>query len=741
MSEQNGREIITQGAHVQVLLPLVFRTPFDYRVGEGIAVRAGDWVEVPFGKKSVWGVVWGTAPGTVDEKKIKTILRLCGHLPPMSDAMRSFIQFVARYTLAPLGMVLKMVITIPEALEPPEAETRYRMPTLPVETAPKLTPARQRILAYLSDFTPRSPKEIILHAKVSPAVIREFAKAGGLETIESMPIHSPLTLHAHALITHPPSLSSDQTAAAMRLRETLTEAFSVTVLDGVTGSGKTEVYFDTIAAAMETGKQVMVLLPEIALSIQWLSRFQKRFGFAPDIWHSGVGHAKKRDIWRALAAGESRVVVGARSALFLPFTRLGLIVVDEEHDASYKQEEGVIYHARDMAVARASNEKIPAVLVSATPSLETEFNIERGRYRRVHLPARHGGASMPSVQLIDMRLEKLPAGSWLSETLKQALARTFIAKQQSMLFMNRRGYAPLMLCRSCGHRFQCPHCSAWLVTHKSPPRLQCHHCGHTTPMPRQCPECKKDDTLVPYGPGVERIAEEVRQLLPQARVEMMTSDHIDTPEKADALIHAMMNGEIDVLVGTQMIAKGHHFSGLELVGVIDSDMGLGGGDLRASERTYQLLHQVSGRSGRETTEGKVYLQTYLPEHPVMQALLAGERDRFMRLEAQMREDADMPPYGKLASIVVEGADEKEVAAFARELVRAQGKAQITSQELKVLGPAPAPIMLLRGKYRYRILLKALRQYPLQSALSGWILDHKIPSTLRVKIDIDPYNFI
>jgi primosomal protein N' (replication factor Y) len=690
MCEQNGREIIRAGDRVAVLLPLVFANAFDYRVEGGMELAAGDWVRVPFGRKSLWGVVWGKGSGDVEEAKLRTVEAFAAHLPPMSAPMRSFIEWVAWYTLAPSGMVLKMAIAVPEALE--------------------------------------------------QSGEKEGGRGKRVKERKKQPPEPP----------HPPLLSLTQAAAATELRTALARGFSVHVLDGVTGSGKTEVYFDTIAEALHVGKQAVVLLPEIALSVQWLGRFTARFGFTPHLWHSGVTPARRRDTWRQVALGEARVVVGARSALFLPFCALGVIVIDEEHDGSYKQEDGVIYHARDMGVARARAEKIPILLVSATPSLETEYNIAQGRYIRLHLPSRHGAAEMPQIKLIDMRSEKLDAQHWLSQPLKDALLATLACKQQAMLFMNRRGYAPLMLCRSCGHRFQCPHCTSWLVLHRSRAKLLCHHCGHSVTLPKQCPDCKHDDCLIPFGPGVERVAEEVRALLPDARVGVMTSDGCsigaganEKPVPPEAVIHAMIAGEIDILVGTQMIAKGHHFGNLALVGVLDADMGLAGGDLRAGERTYQLLHQLAGRAGREATKGDVWLQTYQPTHPVMQALAAGERDRFMALEAQMREEALMPPYGKLAALIIEGKSESEVAAFARALVMRLGiqdPATPSSPSPLILGPAPAPLLMLRGKYRYRILIKATRQFALQSWLDARVTLQP-PKTLRVKVDIDPYNFL
>lgn len=535
----------------------------------------------------------------------------------------------------------------------------------------------------------------------------------------------------------PVVLSGDQLAAAEALAAKLGAGFSVTLLDGVTGSGKTEVYFDAMAKLLQTEAQVLVLLPEISLSVQWLARFERRFGFLPHIWHSGLPPGRRKHTWRAVADGSARVVVGARSALFLPYRKLQMIVADEEHDSSYKQEDGVIYHARDMAVARARFEQFPAVLVSATPSLETWNNVRTEKYAALHLHARHAGASLPDITMIDMRTAGLERGAFLSGELRKALAETFARGEQSMLFLNRRGYAPLTLCRACGHRFQCPQCTAWLVMHKTRPRLQCHHCGYVLPLPKECPECKAEDTLYPCGPGVERIAEEVAALFPQARVGVLASDHTETYDELQTRILAMERGEIDILIGTQMMAKGHHFAGLALVGVVDADLGLAGGDLRAAERTYQLLHQISGRAGREHIAGKVLIQSFAPDHPVMKALVAGDRATFMALELTEREAGQMPPFSRLAAVIVEAVHEDQAASLAKALARAAPKAV----GVQVLGPAPAPLYMLRGKYRQRLLVRARRELNLQHYVSEWLSSVSVPRSVRVKVDIDPYSFL
>ncbi|NBX03144.1 MAG: primosomal protein N' [Alphaproteobacteria bacterium] len=536
-------------------------------------------------------------------------------------------------------------------------------------------------------------------------------------------------------------LSDTQKNGADTLEEKLGKGFSVTLLDGVTGSGKTEVYYDTIAKilASDAEAQVLVMLPEIALSVQSLSRFEQRFGTAPLVWNSEITPAKKRATWQAISQGSARVIVGARSALFLPYKKLALIVVDEEHDQSYKQEEGVIYHARDMAVARARFEKLPVLLVSATPSLESYYNVKQGKYAEVSLPARHGAAEMPDIHMLDMKKVPVARGGFISEPLREKIAAAVAAGHQAMLFLNRRGYAPLMLCRACGHRFQCPDCSSWLVLHKGKPRLECHHCGYNLPVPKTCPSCQAEDNFAPCGPGVERISEEVVAFMPEARVAVMASDSSENFKGVEETIVAMAERKIDVLIGTQMIAKGHHFAGLAVVGVVDADLGLAGGDLRAAERTYQLLHQLSGRAGRESVAGSVYLQSYFPEHPVMQALISGDRDKFLAAELTARKNGNMPPFARLAAVIVDGAKENEVLQTAKQLAASAG--HHSNKALHILGPAPAPLFMLRGKFRYRLLVQADKNINLPEFMQSWLGSVQHPSSVRVRADIDPQSFL
>jgi primosomal protein N' (replication factor Y) len=716
---------------VSVLLPLPLPEAYDYRLPEGLDAPPGAFVRVPLGRRELVGVVWGAGDGQVTPARLRDVSARA-EAPPLGAALREFVDWVAAYTLSPPGAVLRMAMSVAEALGPPRRRAGY----VPGGHEPKrMTAARARVLAEAADGPPRPVVELARAAGVSPSVVRGLADAGALEAVE---------LAAGAMFPKPDwrrpgaMLSPDQAAAAADLTAKVEAArFGVTLLDGVNGAGKTEVYFAAIAAALAAGRQVLVLLPEIALGAQWLTRFSDRFGVVPAEWHSDITAARRRDTWRAVATGDARVVVGARSALFLPFPELGLIVVDEEHDASFKQEDGIIYHARDMAVVRAHLEGIPIVLTSATPSLETVVNVEGGRYDRLHLPDRHGGAGLPRVTAVDMRRDAPAAGRWLSPALHKALADTLAAGEQAMLYLNRRGYAPLTLCRACGHRMGCPNCSAWLVEHRHVGRLQCHHCGYATRLPETCPNCNAEARFAACGPGVERLAEEVAERLAGARVAVMASDTVTSPAAAAELVRRVAAHEVDLLIGTQIMAKGHHFPLLTLVGVVDADLGLAGGDLRAAERTYQLLHQVAGRAGRADRPGRVLLQTYMPEHPVMQALIAADRDAFLAREAEDRRARGLPPFGRLAALIVSGLNEDAVITTARALRRSAPR----GDGVETLGPAPAPLTLLRGRYRYRLLLKASRTTPVQRLLRDWLARVRSSAGVRIQVDVDPYSFL
>jgi len=717
---------------ISVLLPLPVAGPYDYKVPRDMILQPGDFVHAPLGSREMTGVVWGPATGDVDEKKLRPITDRIDTIP-LPEESRRFIDWVAAYTLSAPGAVLRMALRAPDALVPPKPVTAY-LATTPPEGL-RITAARARVLDTLRDSPPLTASDLAKEAGVTPSVIKGLADAGALERVELAP---PPAFADPDVTRARMALSDDQAQAARALCEDVeADRFAVTLLDGVTGSGKTEVYFEALATALAAGRQVLVLLPEIALTPQWLDRFERRFGVAPAVWHSDLSQVRRRKTWRAVADGVARVVVGARSALFLPFPQLGLVIVDEEHESAFKQEDGVAYHGRDMAVVRARIADCPIIVASATPSLETRVNVERDRYKAIALPERFGLSALPTIETIDMRDSDLRADRFLSQPLVDALVQNMADGEQALLFLNRRGYAPLTLCRTCGHRFACPSCSAWLTEHRFRKRLQCHHCGYEVPAPTNCPSCDNADTLVACGPGVERIAEEVKALLPEARIEIMTSDTMRGPEAAQRLVRSVENQEIDILIGTQMVAKGHHFPNLTLVGIVDADLGLAGGDLRAAERTYQVLQQVAGRAGRAERPGRVLIQTFQPEHPVMQALASGDRDGFMALETDARRSGAWPPFGRLAAIIVSSRD----PGVADDLARALARCAPDSPGVRVLGPAPAPLSLLRGQHRRRLLLKAGLDQPIQGLVRAWISQIKVPSNARVRVDIDPYSFL
>ncbi len=654
---------------LSVLLPAPLADTFDYLPPEDGRPEPGTFVEVPFGGRSMIGVVWGDGHGGVPLTKLKSIARVLP-LPPLPPVSRSFIDWVAAYTLTPRGAVLKMAFGNASLLEPKKRD-----------------------------------------AFVCPSFD---------------PDHNV------------PQLNEDQKKAAdVLIKNVAAGRYAATLLDGVTGSGKTEVYCEAIASCLRRGQQALIMLPEIAMTAALLDRFAARFGSRPVEWHSGLGDRQRRLHWHAIAHGEARLVLGARSSLFLPYPNLGLIVVDEEHEAAYKQEEGVIYNGRDMAVVRAHLGNVPVVLSSATPSLETLFNVRQNKYSHAVLPSRFGDAAMPRIELVDLRKFKLSSQEFISPPLLEELQKTLAAKQQAMLFLNRRGYAPLTLCRACGHRLQCPRCTAWLTEHKQSGRLICHHCDYSMRLPDKCPSCGAEGRLAACGPGVERIAEEVRARLPAARFAVMASDTLDNPQAAQTLVDQVARREIDILIGTQIMAKGYHFPLLTLVGIVDGDLGLAGGDPRASERTFQLLQQMAGRSGRAEDAGRVLLQTVSPDHPVMKALVKGDRDAFMDIELKEREAYRLPPFARLASLTVSGSDMREVIRAAQHLADIAPK----DGKIRVLGPAPAPFAKLRGKYRHRLMVQAPRNVNLPATIKSWLAEINLPRNLKLLIDIDPYSFM
>jgi primosomal protein N' (replication factor Y) (superfamily II helicase) len=718
---------------VRVILLNAALGPLDYRLPNGAAAEPGSIVLAPLGPRQMTGVVWEpdrAETEEVGESRLRPLLQVYD-LPPLSEPLRRLIEWTSDYYLAPLASVLRMTLASGSALDGARTVAEYR-PTGHVPD--RLTLQRKQALDRI-EGRQGLIRELALAADVSDGVIRGLVRSGAIEAIGVAvddPFPRPDPEH------DPPRLEQAQREAAREFVLAVQNAeFAPFLLDGVTGSGKTEVYFEAVAEALRMGSQTLVLLPEIALTEPFLKRFAARFGCEPVAWHSGLRQSQRRRAWRAIATGDAKVVVGARSSLFLPYRQLGLIVVDEAHETSFKQEDGVQYHARDVAVMRAKLERVPVILASATPAIETRHMAEIGVYREVKLPARFGGAEMPDIAAIDLLQDPPPRGRWLAPTLVRELQENLGRGEQSLLFLNRRGYAPLTLCRHCGHRFQCPNCTAWMVEHRLVHRLACHHCGHMMPPPHACPECKEEDSLVPVGPGVERIADEVKALFPEARTAIVTSDTIWSPAKAAEFVGRMEAGAIDIVVGTQLVTKGYHFPNLTLVGVVDADLGLSGGDLRAAERSFQQISQVSGRAGRGEKPGRVLVQTHEPTAPVISALVGGDAEGFYAAETEARREAAMPPFGRLAGIIVSSENLSEATEIARLIARTAPRLD----NMAVFGPAPAPLAMLRGRHRQRLLVHAARSLPVQDIIRDWLGALDWPRGVRVAVDVDPYSFL
>jgi primosomal protein N' (replication factor Y) (superfamily II helicase) len=721
-------------SRARVLLLNAALGPLDYRVPHGMTVEPGSIVLAPLGPRQIAGVVWEPehmpSDAEVGDNRLRNLVAAYD-LPPIAAPLRRLIEWTANYYLAPPAAVLRMALSSASALDGGRTVIEYRATGNVPE---RLTAQRAQALERIGERQ-GLVRELAAIADVSDGVIRGLVKVGAIEAIEvavDAPYAEPDPDHA------PPALSPVQRGVADTIVAAVeTRAFDPMLLDGVTGSGKTEVYFEGIAAAVKAGRQTLVLLPEIALTEPFLKRFEARFGHLPVAWHSDLRQSQRRRAWRAIASGEAKVVCGARSALFLPYRDLGLIVVDEAHETSFKQEEGVMYHARDVAVMRGAFEKVPVLLASATPAIETRQMVEIGKYRELKLPGRFGKAQMPEISIVDLTQDAPPRQRWLAPSLVAALHDTRERGEQSLLFLNRRGYAPLTLCRTCGHRFRCPNCTSWMVEHRLTARLACHHCGHVMPPPAACPECHEEDSLVACGPGVERIADEVAALLPEARTALVTSDTIWSPAKAAEFVNRMEAGDIDIVIGTQLITKGYHFPNLTLVGVVDADLGLQGGDLRAAERSFQQIAQVAGRAGRGEKPGRVLVQTREPSAPVIQALVTGDAESFYAAETESRREANAPPFGRYAAIIVSAENQAEALDTARLI----GRKAPEVEGMIVFGPAPAPLAMLRGRHRQRLLVHARRALDVQDVIRQWLGALEWPRGVRVAVDVDPYSFV
>ena len=737
MAKEGGglaERVYRPGDLVGVLTTEPLGRVLDYRAPEG-GCGDGDFVEVPLGPRRVLGVVWGPGLGDFDPARVRPVGRVLD-ARPMRAELRAFLARAAEYTLTPLPSMLRLATRAPGLGDPPSMRKVYRL-TGAVPNS--LTDARHRVVEALREFgaAPVTLAELAEAAGCGASVVKGLVKLGVIleeEAPRDLP-YPRLTAGVGVRLEGDQVAAGDALVAAVAMG-----GYSATLLKGVTGSGKTEVYLEAVAECLRARRQALVMLPEIALTAEFLTRVEARFGARPAEWHSGVTMTERRRLWRMVGQGEAGLVVGARSALFLPFQDLGLIVVDEEHDTSYKQEDGVLYHARDMAVLRAAIAGCAVVLASATPSLESWANVEAGKYQRLDLGSRFGAADLPRMQAIDMRAERLPGDKWISPTLAGKVEAVVKRGEQALLFLNRRGFAPVTLCRACGHQVGCDQCDARMVEHRFQKRLVCHQCGATKPVPLACPSCGVEGRMAAVGPGVERLAEEVAARFPTARVSVLSSDLFGSARALKEAIAGIAGGEADIIIGTQIVAKGHNFPLLTLVGVIDADLGLQGSDLRAAERTFQLMRQVSGRAGRTADrKGEAWLQTHQPEHPVIRAILGGDEEAFWAAEAAERRLAGVPPYGRMAGIILSSTDVAQVFDFGGELARRDGPLQRIGAQ--VYGPAPAPIARVRGRHRVRLLVKAEKGAPLQAAIAEWLAGVKVPRDLRVAVDIDPQSFL
>lgn len=650
---------------IGVLLPLAVDHAFTYNSREKVEI--GQLVRVPFRNKSIIGVVI-TIDGTHIESSFKIVERV--YDIKLSRQFLSFLRKVAGYNIIQQGMVFKMALSVPEAID-----------------------SLQK--GELSNYR-----------------------------TEELSQNIPLT--------------KEQEIAAASLKAMLLKGYNVCLLDGVTGSGKTEVYLNVIEEVINCGGQALVLLPEILLTSQLIERFKKKFKITyPVEWHSGLSLKVKKDNWQQIVTGKAKFIVGARSALFLPYKDLKIVVIDEEHDLSYKQEEGQVYNARDMAILRAKEENIMALLSSATPSIETIHNVKLGKYDIVELRNRYGDARVPQILLVDINKDKKKKkDEWISSELRGLMVENYNNKKQTLLFLNRRGYAPMTFCGECRHKVGCPNCNFNLVEHRNKRNLQCHYCGYVTDIFTECPHCGNRDKLTAIGPGVERLEQELATFLPNAKVTILTSDTVINQKKVVQVLESIANNQVDVIIGSQMVTKGLHFPNLELVGVVDAESNVFGGDIRALERMYQVLHQVAGRAGRQSIDGKVVIQTLDPKNAHLQNLKIWNRQGFIDAELEDRKAANMPPYSRVVIITASSLSEKCNIDFCNKL--AIYIPQLA--DVRILGPSLAPIFMLRRRYRHRFVVIAPKSTNIQSVIKQWLNTVKKPANIKIKIDVDPYNF-
>ena len=736
---------------VAVLLIGPFNDTFDYLIEENInEISPGQIVLAPFRQRKVVGIIVSEGSKTVSKSKLKNVIDIY-ELDPIPLPTIDLISFLANWNCVYKGLVLKMVLSPLEAIISPQYNKVYKYNLedgLSIDSIDnkKLRSKRKLVL----DALVNSDKEVyetslIQDIGVSKTILKDMVNKNLIveKLIKIKPDFSKNFIKSNDIKKeNDKPLNEHQKNAVDKINKSIKKnEADCFLLDGVPGSGKTETYFETVQTCLDERKQVLILLPEIALTPDWQKRFYNKFNFNPLVWHSDISKKKRKEIWLSALSGTAGVIVGARSALMIPISKLGLIVVDEEHEPAFKQEENVRYNARDMAVYRAKRSSATIVLASATPSLETFYNMRMGKYIHLTLPKRATGADMPDIKLLDLKLHPPQKGNWISPLLINQIQDKLLKKEQTLLFLNRRGYAPLRVCNSCGNKVKCINCETWLVEHRLDNLLTCHHCGYSKHISNICEVCGNKDQMKSCGPGVERIEEEVQRLFPEAKSITLSSDTMKNQNLLTNAIEQIKNSEVDIIIGTQMVAKGHDFPKLKLVGIIDGDIGLSGGDLRASERSFQLLQQVAGRSGRHTAgtndKGLVYLQTFDTENPIIKAIAQNNRDDFFEKELISRKNANMPPYGRLAAIILSSKFESNLDSFSSDISRLAP----SFKNVKIFGPAPAPMYFLRGKYRRRFLIKSDKTVNIQKVLIDWTKKINKPSNINLTIDIDPFSFM
>lgn len=718
---------------VKILLPLPFNDGFIYFVKKEDDPKIGNIFSIPFGKKKIFGIIikiLDEIPNNIIESKIKFVEEKFKDFS-IDPKLIEFFFWVANYNLTPAGLIAKLSIaTFLNNSHKKSTEIiikineNYQFPS-------KVTKKRQKILNFLTN-SPQTLENIKKNTDLSLSLINKMTKDNLLikEKHENIRKIKEITQNIDPNIFKLRQLSEKQQKIANQLP---LENFQTSFLDGVTGSGKTEIYFYLISKILEQNSgQILFLLPEIILTTQLIRNFKDRFGFEAEIWHSKITSSKKEKIFHSIISGDIKILIGTRSALFLPFENLKAIIVDEEHDESFKQEDKVSYHGRDMAIVRAKIENIPVLLGSATPSLETYQNAISGKYKHLILTEKFSRNDDVKIEIIDLKKEKLEKNHFLSQKLLDQIALNLLDKKQSLLFLNKRGYASITICKNCGEIADCPNCSINITYHQKINRLICHHCGYNDSLPKKCSKCGAEDSFLLSGVGVEKIQEEINNKFPNARIALMTSDEIKDLDIAKKIIDQIMNDQIDIIIGTQMIAKGYHFPKLSLVGVIDGDASFYNNSLRTSERSYQLLTQIIGRAGREKYSGQVLIQSYNIKNPIFEYIIKQDRDKFLNQEIAQRKILNLPPFGKMAEIIANDFQPK----IAIETLRKILKNTDFNKNVQILGPAPMAVTKIKNRYYYRLILNSKKNFNLQNYIQNITKGLKLQNSTRVKIIID-----